>query len=475
MEILSRQTANANAAEEVCPYTGATVSSQLAAATTGRKAALKEPPGDMGRPYIGNMKAFGADPFSFTLNGTRKYGGVWKTRLLGTTVVFFAGARPFSFFMDPNNFTRENATVKFVQALLHPEAVPFLDGDVHKRRKQLLLAAFSDAALEGYLPNIQAVFNRYAAGWVGQDKAIGRDVRQLVFDIINVLFAAGDPTKTNVALADDFTALAQGAFAVPVNLPGTTYRKALQARDRLRAFVKKQVTENDGAGTALGVLKQARLPNGERLSAHEIEIELVHFFFAAVAALGSALAWSLVVLGQNPELAARLRAEADGVFGANAEPTFAQVKRLSLAAQVSRETLRTSPLTTTTLVGMAKRDLEFDGMIIRKGWKAIGLTWATLQDGTTFKDPSRFDPDRLSEEAMRSLPEGAYVPMSGGPRDGHRCGGEELVKVVIPTFIAWFVRNHDWTFPPQDTSPGPGGLGPLPRGGLRMQIRKRAR
>jgi hypothetical protein len=58
---------------------------------------------------------------------------------------------------------------------------------------------------------------------------------------------------------------------------------------------------------------------------------------------------------------------------------------------------------------------------------------------------------------------------------GHRCAGEELVKIVIRTFIAWFVRNHDWTFPPQDTSPGPGGLGPLPRGGLRMQIRKRAR
>lgn len=474
MELISRQ-ADPNAAEDVCPYTGAAISSQLAEAAAGRKIALKEPPGDMGRPYIGNMKQFGADPFGFTLNGTRKYGGVWKTRLLGSTVVFFAGARPFSFFMDPNNFTRENATVKFVQALLHPEAVPFLDGEVHKRRKRLLLAAFSDAALESYLPNILAVFNRYAAGWVGQDKSLGRDARQLVFDIINVLFAAGDPDKTNVALADDFTALARGAFAVPINLPGTTYRKALQARDRLRAFVKKQVAENDGAGTALGVLKQAQLPNGEMLSAHEIEIELVHFFFAAVAALGSALAWSLVVLGQNPELAARLRAEADAVFGANAEPTFAQVRKLLLAAQVSREVLRAYPLTTTTLVGMARRDLEFDGMIIRKGWKGIGPTWATLQDGTTYRDPSRFDPERLSAEAMRSLPQGAYVPMSGGPRDGHRCAGEELVKIVIPTFIAWLARNYDWTFPPQDTSPGPGSLGPLPRGGVRMQIRRRAR
>jgi cytochrome P450 len=75
---------------------------------------------------------------------------------------------------------------------------------------------------------------------------------------------------------------------------------------------------------------------------------------------------------------------------------------------------------------------------------------------------------------MRALPKGAYVPMSGGPRDGHRCAGEEFVKAVLPGFIGWFVREHTWTWPAgQDLSPGPGSVGPLPKGGLRIHVRKR--
>jgi cytochrome P450 len=459
---------------ETCPFAEAAAESSSRPATlssAARMKGLKPPPGDMGLPLLGKMRELGGDPFGFTLDGTRKYGNVWKTRLLGKTVVFFAGPRAVSFFLDPSNFTRENATAKFIQALLHPDAVPFLDGEPHKRRKRLLLEAFTDPAIESYLPHVFSIFERYTTAWLGQERAIGREVKQLVFDIVNVLFAGGDVRKTDYVLTDDFTKLVRGSFSPPINLPGTNYRKALEARDRLRAYFKKQVAENDGAGTALGVLKQARGPNGEQLSAHEIEIELLHFFFAATSALSAAVAWSIAVLGEHPELAARLRAEANRVLG-DGTPTLAQIRQLTLANQVAREIVRVYPMTSTTFVGTALQDLEFDGFKINAGWKGIGLTWATLQDSGTYHEPSRFDPDRLNDEAMRALPKGAYVPMSGGPRDGHRCGGEEFVKAVLPGFIGWFVRDHDWTWPAQDLSPGPGGVGPLPKGGLRIHIRK---
>lgn len=87
----------------------------------------------------------------------------------------------------------------------------------------------------------------------------------------------------------------------------------------------RQVAENDGDGIALGFLKQARGPNGEKLTAKEIEIELIHFFFAATAALSAALAWSLVVLGERPELGARLRAEADEILD-DGVPSLAQIR-----------------------------------------------------------------------------------------------------------------------------------------------------
>lgn len=428
----------------------------------------------MGAPFLGEALAFLKDPFTFTLERTQQHGNVWKTRILGDTVVFFAGPKAFSFFMDPEHFTRQSGSPKFMQELLHPDAVPFLDGDRHKTRKRLLLSAFTDQALESYLPGIFTIFARFVDGWAaGDERAIAGDLSQLGFDVADMLFAASDPNSSNTQGAADFTTMNKGTFAPPVNLPFTAYGKALRARDRLRAYIKQQVSSRDGAGSALGVLKAARGPNGEQLTPAELEIELLHFFFAAHGGLTAALAWALVVLGEHPELAARLRAEAEAQLPTGT-PSLAQLRSLAQSRAVSREILRAYPIAPVTFLGVAKKDLELDGFTIRAGWKGAGAIWATLNDGTTFADPTAFKADRLADDAVRALPANAFVPQGGGPPEGHRCPGEALIQLVMPAFLGWFARGYDLSYPPQDSSPGGGGLGPLPKSGLRVKISRRA-
>jgi cytochrome P450 len=431
------------------------------------------PPGSLGAPFVGEAFKFLKDPFTFTLERTRQHGPVWKTKILSDTMVFFAGPKAFSFFVDPANFTRENGSPKFLQELLHPDAVPFLDGDRHKTRKRLLLAAFTEDALDRYLPNIFKVIERFTTSWVAAgERAVAGDLSQLGFDVADVLFGASDPTKSNIASATDFTIMNRGAFAPPFNLPFTAYGKAIKARDRLRAYLKQQIATRDGEGSALGVLKQARGPAGEQLSTAELEIEMLHFYFAAHGGLTAALAWLFVVLGQHSGLTARLREEADGALGAH-HVTIAQINQLPLARAVAREVLRAYPIAPVTFFGVAKSDLEHDGFTIRAGWKGAGAIWATLQDGSTFEDPTRFISDRLTDDAERKLPDGAFVPQGGGPPDGHRCAGEALIRMVMPAFLAWFTRRYDVAWPEQDITPGGGGLGPLPRDGVRVTITPR--
>ena len=213
------------------------------------------PPGSLGLPYFGEAFAFLKDPFAFTLTRTKRHGHVWKTRILGDTVVFFAGPEAFAFFLDPDNFTREAGSPKFLQEILHPDAVPFLDGTRHKTRKRLLLAAFSDDALATYLPGIFTVIERFATRWAGGgERELNGELPQLGFDIADLLFAAGDPNTSNEAGSRDFTIMNRGSFAPPINLPFTAYGKALKARDRLRVYIKQAVATKDGAGSALGVL-----------------------------------------------------------------------------------------------------------------------------------------------------------------------------------------------------------------------------
>jgi cytochrome P450 len=429
----------------------------------------QSPPGSLGAPFIGEALQFLKDPFTFTLSRTKQHGPIWKTRILGDTVVFFTGPKPFAFFMNPENFTRENGSPKFLQELLHPDAVPFLDGERHRTRKRLLLSAFADPALDSYLPGMLRIFERFVETWLGTELAVGPDLNQLGFDIADMLFAGASPESSNVERCADFATMNRGTFAPPVNLPFTAYGKAIKARDRLRGYIKEAVASRDGG--ALGVLKRARGPNGEQLPANELEIELLHFYFAAHGGLTAAIAWLLVVLGEHPDIARSVRTEADANFG---DGTLAQVRKLALARAVSREVLRAYPIAPTTFIGVAKRDLELDGFAIQKGWKGAGAVWATMQDATTFRDPTLFKSDRLTDTALRALPEGSFVPQGGGPPDGHRCAGEALIQMAMPTFLGWFTRRYDLTWPPQDASPGAGGLGPLPKSGVRVKITKRA-
>jgi cytochrome P450 len=427
----------------------------------------------MGAPFVGEALAFLKDPFAFTLSRTKQHGPVWKTKILGDTVVFFAGPKAFSFFMNPENFTRENGSPKFMQEILHHDAVPFLDGDRHKARKRLLMSAFTNEALGSYLPNMTRIFERFVSTWT-TEKSVADDLSQLGFDIADMLFAASDPATSNAEVARDFATMIKGTFAPPVNLPFTAYGKALKARDRLRVYIKDAVAKKDGKGTALGVLKDARGPGGEQLSNTELEIELLHFFFAAHGGLTAALAWILVVLGEHPEIAIMLRGEADRVLGDfEGPPTLAQIKELTLARAVMREILRSYPIAPVTFLGVAKKDLELDGFSIKKGWKGGGAIWATLQDASLFADPSKFDGARLGDENLKALPEGAYVPQGGGPPEGHRCPGEALIQTAMPAFMAWFTKHYDLAFPKQDTSPGAGGLGPLPKSGLKLSVTRR--
>ncbi len=430
------------------------------------------PPGSSGAPFVGEALKFLKDPFAFTMERTKRHGNVWRTKILSDTTIFFAGPKAFSFFMDEANFTRENGSPKFLQALLDPDAVPFLDGPRHKTRKRLLLSAFSKDALDSYLPAIFTIIERFVPQ-SSAEKPVAKELGQLGFDIADYLFGASDPKVSNVEMAVAFEKLNKGAFAPPIKLPFTAYGKAVKARDKFRAYIRQQIASAKSEGTALGVLKSARGPGGEQLSPIELEIEMLHFFFAAHGGLTAAFAWALVVLGEHPEIAAKLRVEADKVLTDSA-PSYEQVQQLTIARAVWREILRAYPIAPVTFIGVARKDLEIEGFHIRAGWKGAGAIWATLQDGSTFRDPTQFRDDRLGDDAIAALPHNAFVPQGGGAPDGHRCAGEALTSLVVPAFMAWFTRRYDLVFPAQNTTPGGGGLGPLPRDGVRIAVNKRA-
>ena len=129
---------------------------------------------------------------------------------------------------------------------------------------------------------------------------------------------------------------------------------------------------------------------------------------------------------------------------------------------MSREVLRSYPIAPVTFIGVAKKDLELDGYAIRAGWKGAGAIWATLQDGTTFTDPTKFDGDAARRRhdrraADRRVRAAGRRPARRPPLRGR--GADPDADAGVPRLVH---EHYDLACPAQDASPGGGGLGPLP-------------
>jgi len=431
------------------------------------------PPGRLGLPWIGETLPFLKDSFGFLASRRAKHGPVFKTRLLGETVVCLVGPEAVSFFYDPRYFTRVDASPPQLREILHPEAIPFLDQSAEQtKRRQLLLKAFSPEALAGYVPFLERIARRYLQSWDKKQTFMWvPELQSMCFDVANTLFAGGDPDSSDRGTFDAFAKVSAGFLAPPIKLPFTKYGQALKARDELRAYIHQKVgAGSDAAAThVLARLRAARTPAGEAMGPKELEIETLHFFFAAFAVITGALVNMGIALADNPEVTRRLREEVRQVTPAG-PLDLDRLKQLSYLDQVSKEVRRFYKLVPTTFFARVKEDCELGGYRLPAGSKAIACLHATMHDDATFKNAETFDPERFGPGRAEDKRPNSFIPHGGGPWEGHRCAGERLAEMMIQVYTTLLLRDHTWQLASTDRSLTGGELVPMPKDGLPVRF-----
>jgi len=430
----------------------------------------RELPAKFSLPLVGDTLSFVRDPAGFLEKRAHELGPVFRISVFGKPTVGFVGAEAFGILLDDTNVGRAGANPPHVEELFNPEAVPFLDGEVHRRRKRLLMQAFTQEALQGYLPILAQVIDRYAAKWskLGTFSWVP-ELNSMGFAIAAALFVGADPTRDDPQIERDFGAFADGLLSLPIRVPGTRFSRALEARDRLLLRIERALDEHERTpgSNVLSRLFAAR-DGSDKLSRDELRIETFHFFGAYAAVIGG-LSFLGSCLGRNPDAKARAREEIRREIPVG-EPDLAAIRRLGYLDRVCKESRRVAPVLPITFFGKVKRDCSFHGIRIPAGHQAVGCIGATLLDERTYPDPGRFDPDRwlhASDEQKRS-----WIPHGGGIHtEGHRCAGEALATLMLEMFAVRMLRRYDWTFPEgQDFSPTKGKIFATPSGGLQVRI-----
>jgi len=195
-----------------------------------------------------------------------------------------------------------------------------------------------------------------AASWRdGEQIALDQELMQLTLRIVGkTLFntelrsaAVDEVVRSMPTVLSGITKRTFAPTKLLEKLPTAENRRFNQANRWLREVVDRIIAEYRRSevdnGDVVSMLLLARdEETGEGMSDAQVRDEVVTMLLAGTETIADTLSWALHVLGQRPDVEARLHAEVDEVLGAG-EVTFEHIGRLPYVRRVISETLRLYP------------------------------------------------------------------------------------------------------------------------------------
>jgi len=403
------------------------------------------PPGRSGLPLIGETFAFIRDPRNFFARRRNAHGDVFRSHVFGSPAVYMFGPEANQWIFAGEGKYLENRWTYGVRRLLGQKSVSMLTGTEHLERRRLLAPHFSYAAMRGFVPSIEAVARRHFQSWPSKGNFILWDaVRSLAFELaLSLVF--GDGAVNVPFLLKHFERWVAGLFSpVPLNIPLTTYGRALASRKALIGYLGGVVAERmqraSRSEDVLDSLINSRDDEGRPLSRDAIVDEVMVLLFAGHDTTVTATSNLMLQLAQHPEVLAKGRAALDASPGGPL--SLDGLKAIPFLYEAINEGMRIIPP-----VGGAFRvmtqDRVFQNFRIPKGW-TVALSCAATHLSELWTEPLKFDPQRFEEKPKP----GTFIPFGGGPRI---CVGQHFAMVEMSVMLALLLREYRWdVLPNQD-------------------------
>lgn len=433
------------------------------------------PPGRTGAPLVGETLAFLADGFGFIEDRVRRYGPIFRTRVLMRDTAVIVGADATEKFIDARHVQRSGAMPPNIEALFGGKSLPVLDGEEHRARKTFVMAAFTRDALASYVPGMQSIAASYLARWSTQGEMRWLDeLKRLALETICRTILGLEPGATMDEVRGLYDTIGAGFAALPIPLPGTAFTRAKKALDRVLAIYADNVEKHRASprDDGLSRILAARLPDGRAMTTDEAKTELHHVVVAGLIIWGW-MVTAIVELDAYPEVKKRLveeiREKASGPL------TLDVIEGMPYLDKVADEIRRTSPVVP-VFFGKAREDFEFAGHRIPKDWMVIWGIRSSHMRADIHPNPERFDPERFSpERAEHKKHPCAFAPNGAGDAMGHKCAGYEFAPAFLKVFLIEMLRAYEYTVSPgQDLSRDWSKIPPEPKHGLRAKVRKTA-
>lgn len=247
-----------------------------------------------------------------------------------------------------------------------------------------------------------------------------------------------------------------------------------EARDDLRRIADELVEQRLANPVEHGedVLSRLIATAGDEVDAarERMRDELITLLLAGHETTASTLGWAFHLLDEHPEVAERLRAEADEVLG-DQLPTHEDLRRLRYTSWVVEEVMRLYP-PVWLLPRVAQADDEIGGYHIPAGSDVVVVPYTLHRHPGFWPEPEKFDPERFDPDRPGGRPRYAYIPFGAGPRF---CIGNSLGVMEAVFVLTMVLRDLELTKPPGYEVVPEAMLSLRVRGGLPMTVHTRNR
>jgi len=403
-------------------------------------------------------------PALFIEKKRKELGNVFKSKLAGHEVIILCGNEALQSYYDEELVTRAKPFSPIQKEVVGGgtlNVTPFLDGETHLCRKNLMLKLVDRNSMVQYVQTMNSIYEDKLRSWSAKPEVeLYHETKLLATQFIFKIIAGVDAENFSKN-AEKYTTCLENYIEglhtkLAINLHSTSYGKALEARNAIMELFERQIKEY-----------QKKINNNENVTFcfisnliknviptvpkdHPFDIgtqvrELLHLFLGT-AFIAAPLLYAHLELPKHPEVIERLLKEITENKTSNGS-LIDSVDTMKFLDNVVRELFRTYPYIT-VFPGTAKKDFVVQGFKVHEGALILAALYSTNHDEKIYKDPETFRPGRWDtpETERAKCPMNAFVTHGGGKvEQSHRCLGEEFSRYAVKLYLINWLSGYECT------------------------------
>jgi cytochrome P450 len=405
---------------------------------------LKEPTHVRGLPIVGNALQMAKDPGRFFYECYRKYGPVFRLKIMSNVYTVLAGTEAATF-MGTREGRDSLRSKEFWQGLVDEwgakRTLTGEDGETHQKLRAVMKHGYSKESMRGrYNELIEITDSVVARDWpVGKSVPVVQNMQYIVTEQLGAMLTGTSPRE--------YVTDIRTTILYILNILVTRQRPRFLLKDPRYKHAKERVSElgrrmiaeynatKDSRDPArrnlVDDVMEAHARDPDLIPASDLILSLTGPFVAGLDTVANTLSAFIYAVLKHPAVLERVRNEADALFakGNIDEPDLRNLPSIDGAIM---EVMRMYPIAVAQM-RTATRDFAFLGHQIREGELLYVATAVPHYMEEYYPNPEKFDIDRYERPRAEHLKPGVYSPYGRGT---HTCLGKTLAEVQMAFSMA---------------------------------------